>query len=547
MRLQSTVLASLVLTPLATSQHTLLIAEGDPLPGNTEVNGVLDLTVAGGGHWAVQVGVRAEGGGPFLGTGLIVDGEALIRQGEPIPSLTGAAAPFDGSVEIDINAEGQLAWIPAGSVGAILLDLTPVAEVGQPVLAAGAPSGSVYTGFNDVVLLDSGELWIRAAVSDPQFPGFSGPAVLRLAPDGAGGFTTTVERIFGQQLSGLPDPISKLPLQDHAIHVSEGGRLGLLVNQQSVSLGAAYIDGTLLALESQPAPLAGAEWLGFEEQDVAVNDAGDAAFVGSLLSDAGASEALVVNGAILARTGETLPAIAPFELERLNLAIGGSPLAIDDQGNPVWWGQWNSPDEATDEGIFRGDELVFASGVSTVDGLLVEEVRRNAGNRVVFQLAEGGTQLGLAVELEGALSAAVRIDLAGSALPVDGCTPNAGLLSLEPLALGDASTATMDAAQTLGAVSFLALSTAVADPGSACGTPLPGAGELLISLAPGQLLSVPQTSAPWNGTATAIATLEVPTNPALLGLQLRAQGVWIDPASAEPLRLTNGVDLAIGG
>jgi hypothetical protein len=71
---------------------------------------------------------------------------------------------------------------------------------------------------------------------------------------------------------------------------------------------------------------------------------------------------------------------------------------------------------------------------------------------------------------------------------------------------------------------------------------VPGLGELLLAAVP---LSVP---APAVAPGFYEALLEVPATPALLGAQLFAQGLFLDPTTpAEPLRLTNeAAEVSIG-
>ena len=77
-----------------------------------------------------------------------------------------------------------------------------------------------------------------------------------------------------------------------------------------------------------------------------------------------------------------------------------------------------------------------------------------------------------------------------------------------------------------------------------CGIPLPGIGELLISILPTDYFAIPA------GVHTGVdATLPLPISgdPAFLGVTLYLQGVYLFPADPlDPVDLTNGLDITFG-
>jgi len=109
--------------------------------------------------------------------------------------------------------------------------------------------------------------------------------------------------------------------------------------------------------------------------------------------------------------------------------------------------------------------------------------------------------------------------------------------------------------QAAGALPALGLATAAA-PGFPCGVVLPGLGmtapgadgELLLDVAPpNPFLTL--LGAPWSGPGSpAPIALVIPANPALLGLELIAQGVMIDaaPGAGVPIGFTEGRILTFG-
>ena len=88
--------------------------------------------------------------------------------------------------------------------------------------------------------------------------------------------------------------------------------------------------------------------------------------------------------------------------------------------------------------------------------------------------------------------------------------------------------------------SILFLSALPVIPGSPCGVPLPGAGELLVALTPSPL-QVPMVGSPGSVAVT------VPAVTALAGADVYAQGASINLGGGfDLLRLTNGLRLCLG-
>ncbi len=102
-------------------------------------------------------------------------------------------------------------------------------------------------------------------------------------------------------------------------------------------------------------------------------------------------------------------------------------------------------------------------------------------------------------------------------------------------------------------VALVVLATAP-DPNFPNGTPVPGfgmggpaaVGEFLLSLAPPNPI-LQLGPAPWAGSGNpATLLLPLPNNPALVGLDLYAQGAVIDPVAVNGIGVTNGLIITVG-
>ena len=228
--------------------------------------------------------------------------------------------------------------------------------------------------------------------------------------------------------------------------------------------------------------------------------------------------------------------------------------------------------------LFPADGTVFDRFGTTVaagDGLVVVGAPDDAGGgsaylydaqgglltKLLASGAASGDDLGAALAVDGGLvalgapgtddlgsaSGAVLLFAGGaSVVPMSGCLPNAGtLVHAGGLPVpGQGLTFILADGQPGASVALLALATAAAPGWPACGLPLGQAGELLVDPSPGSLLPL-QTTA-YTGVP-AVVQVPVPALSGLAGLPVYAQAAFLAAGTAEPLRLSGGLMLTLGG
>ena len=132
--------------------------------------------------------------------------------------------------------------------------------------------------------------------------------------------------------------------------------------------------------------------------------------------------------------------------------------------------------------------------------------------------------------------------------PLAGCSIPPSLLAWTGGApkIGGSLALTLGGPQAAGVFPFLGIATQPIAGVPPCGLVLPPFGEILIDVfPPNPVLVLP--GPPSTGAATAFA-LPVPAQPALLGAFFYGQGLYADALglSAEPFRLSNGVEIGVG-
>jgi hypothetical protein len=525
----SSLLPALLLSPAIVAQGVgAPLVEGDVLPTGALVQRILGADVGDDGAWVAWVDSHLADPNDDL---LLRDGVVLQREGmtlvEPAGSTLEEIAHFalGPSGHVAQVLELRADWL--GTRNGVFLDgellVLQYDRVWAPELPGGARWASIHR-----VELDANGAFVQGTLSR----GF-GQALARVERTGTG-LVTHVFVHDGQFLPVLDDTVSRT-FRDQ-LAVNRDGSFVTVLEVGDASLGSFRrvilrdLD-TVLAVSGEPSPVAGRRYDTLAVCQVAIDDFGRTAFVAGL--DAPEDVIVVVDGSVLARSGDAVPAFAsPLELVR-----GGS-LALANSGDVFWV----AGDYVTGElAVLRNMDVVVREGVTRVNGRLVEGLEL-AGD--TFRVSPGGRFWVGRARFEGFVEALLTADF-GLVVPVPGCHGNPGTLRKAggDARVGNRLTLEMDAGQTLGAATMLSFSRRPAVPGSECGVLL-GGDELLIDPA-SRLVTI--VGSPWSGAALRF-DVDVPSSVALVDLELFAQGAFVAPpgSTAQPIVLTNALRIEIG-
>ncbi|MEM7309295.1 MAG: hypothetical protein AAF682_21605 [Planctomycetota bacterium] len=505
--------------PLANAQETL-VETGMDVPGLGEVGIVTDVEGEAGEGWLAQCACED-------GQALIRDGAAWVKAGDPLPQPAGAAFLVGRGL---FDEQGRLAWSALyGNLGqpgsGLYFEGTALRWSGAPCAAPEAAPGTTYAA---LTLTDVAGPGTSAVVAELSEGGSANAAVVLLRVDGAGALASeSIALRAGDQPPGLPAPIAGFG--EVAVNAQEDVLAELEYAGPGGVEEALCLNDALLARTGEAAPVAGSIWLALGSPRL--NDAGQHAYQGTLTDGVSAAWALVRDGALFAREGDVLADVAPYALVDPLANEGSYDLAGD--GRLVWIGRWSAP--ADNVGLFVDETLYLQAGVSQVNG-------RAVASFGAPYVDPGGQTVSIQLSLDDGTTGAYRFGLSGSVIEIPGCTSIPGALKQgggSPAAL-DTLVFELDQAQSVGAISVLAVSIGPAV--APCGAFVPGIGEVLIDLAPPSpalSLGGPQ----WPGGPIQIA---VPVPPET-GVTLAAQGLFLDPAAfGEPIRLTNALEILVG-
>jgi hypothetical protein len=392
-----------------------LVLEGDSVPGVGLVTSIDNLAVNNLGQWIVEA--DTDHANTDADSVLIRDGVLYLREGDALDEPEGASIDSFDSVNINVLGESGWNFFLDGTGGTyddsgIYLNTDLVIQEGD---ISGAPEfspGTPYVGFFEVKINDADAMLVVASVDDPNIPTTVDRALVIISSDAQS------ESVFAKEGDVLPGQVEAVEDFGTSWSRFDFNNVGDVMffaelEGSSETDGAIYLNETLLAQEGTPSPIDGRNWQLLSSRPLDVNNNGDYVYRGNLDGDAADDEVIIRNGVKFLQEGDTLPAIAPFTLESFGTS---APVLITDDGDVVWYGDWNNPDTDIDSGLFLNDTLLVQDGVTVIDGQVVDTVARledtlrisDNGRHIIFEatLADGANgafliKIGCAGDLDG--------------------------------------------------------------------------------------------------------------------------------------------------
>ncbi|MFK7930760.1 MAG: hypothetical protein AB8H79_21435 [Myxococcota bacterium] len=367
-----------ILLALSLSQgakaQSVLVLEGESLPGVGTVTSIENLAVDSSGRWWVEVDTT---GGPAI----LRDGAVYLTEGDLVSDPPGATVrSFDavGSTDGgDVLYSVLLDNTPGGTSDddAVYWNDTLVLRAGDAVGAMGVGMGTLHSNIADVQVTGNRKVLVRGFFDDPNVPGTTDFFCLLLELDATGAILSET-RIAGEGdvPPGQSLVINTIRTGSHAAAVNALGEVIWCADLDTASLpgdAIVYLGNTVLAQEDQPTGF-GAIWDDLVSPEVDLNEAGD----WTIKDRADGDNIIVRNGQSFRREGDSLPDIAPFTFEY----FGNGPADLTQDGRVLWFGRWSDPDSDRDEGLFLEDELIVQEGVSVIGGWLVNDVGDQSDN-----------------------------------------------------------------------------------------------------------------------------------------------------------------------
>ena len=393
----------------AAQEPQLLVLEGDPVAGAGLVTSIANLAVDDSGNWYVEVDTdlaNTDADGAVVGAS-----GTLWLEGAPLAEPSGANLDTFDSLVVD--GTGRLAqnFILSGAVttadnAGVYVDDSLVVRKGDTSTAPGY--SGVFGSFSDVKIEGGGRLLLRGFGDDPAVAGTSDWFAIVATVNAAGDLVSeSVIAKEGDVPPGQTLAINTIRSGSHAGAINAAGDVLWCADLDASSVpsdAVCYLNGTLIAQEGMPSPVAGRNWGDLLSPEVDLNSAGDWTFKDRLDStDFSSDEIILKNGAVFRREGDSIPAIAPFAFER----FGNGPVDLSEAGDVLWFGDWDTVVTA-DEGLFLNETLLVQEGVTTVGGQTIVGIGDQSDN---YFISDNGRYVIFEAVLPGGLEGAFLLSL----------------------------------------------------------------------------------------------------------------------------------------
>jgi hypothetical protein len=416
-RLSTTLVALtvLVLAVPATAQVVFppepLVVEGEIIPGVGTVTSISNVAINNSGAWIVEV--DTDNPNTDTDSVLIKSGALFLREGDPLAFPVGAdLGSFDS---VNINDNGDSGWnffldnLPSSENSGVYFNSNLVIQESD---TSGAPEftpGTPYIGFFDVKMNNGNLMLLVASIDDPAISSSVDRALVRVLVGGGGALISeSVLAKEGEILPGQTEPVADFGTGPHQSDINDAGQILYFADLSGSTStdGTIYRDLTLLAQEGSPSPVAGRNYEFLSSRGLDLNNNGDWVFKANLDGSTSDDDVIIVNGSVFRQEGDTLPAIAGFNFTSFGSSSG--PVKIDDDGDVLWFGDWNDPDTTVDTGLFLNDRLIVQEGVTQIGGLVIDTISSGSD---AFDFSDDGSYVIFEATFVGGINAALRIEI----------------------------------------------------------------------------------------------------------------------------------------
>jgi hypothetical protein len=387
---------------------TPVVTEGDSAGHIGRVTSIDNLAVNDAGLWLVEV--DTDFANADLDGALLRGGAVQLRENDPLPAPPGAR--LDTFDSINLNNSGDSGWnfFLSGTSGinddsGIYRNTTLVLQESNVSTSPAFSPGTRYIGFFDAKINDLDKTLVVASIEDTAIATTVDRALVVLDHPGGVLLSETVLAKEADLLPGQTQTVADFGTGPHQSAFNDGGHVLFFadLNGDTARDGTIYLDGTLLAQEGSPSPVAGRNYELLSSRALALNSNGDWVFKANLDGATTDDELIVHNGAVLVREGGSLPVIGSFHFT----AFGTGPVEIDDLGNVLWFGDWDDPDLTKDTALFLNDEIVAYENQS-LGGFVIDEI---ASGEDAFKISDNGRWILFEATFVGGINVAILVEV----------------------------------------------------------------------------------------------------------------------------------------
>lgn len=363
--------------PAAAQTIQPLVVEGDTIAGVGLVTTINGLAVNDNGDWLVEADTDAATTADLV---LIRNGVLFLREDQALTQPAGANISSFDDLWINNNGDASNNLFLRNTGGSnndsgIYWNDVLVLQEGFVSNSPSYGGPTPYIGFFGTKINDANQIAVMASVDDPTIASTVDRSLVILSVDGTGALIS--ETVFAKEgdvfAAVAPEAITDISTGPHEWAFSAAGDVMFAATLTGGSNNSAiFINTTLIVRRGDPSPVAGRSWTALTgvELDLSNNGA-HYVYSGALDGDPATNLLIVKNGAKFRQEGDTLPAIAPYVIT----SFGSGPVHVSDDGDVLWYGDWDDPVTTRDKGLFINDELIVQIGVTQINGATVTTLR----------------------------------------------------------------------------------------------------------------------------------------------------------------------------
>ena len=245
---------------------TIVVREGDNIPGVGNITRIDNLTINNDGSWLVEV--DTDNADTNADSVLIRDGAMYLREGQALPQPPGAL--LDSFDAIVLNDAGESVWnfFLDGTSGStddsgIYRGTNLLIQEGDASTAPELTPGTPFRGFFETKLNDTGSALAVCTVDDAAISSTVDQVLLRMTFDGGGALVSqSAYRKEGDTLPGQAETVSTFGTGPHNFAFNDSGNAIFFADQTGDTAldGVIYFNDGLLAQEGSPSPVPGRNW-----------------------------------------------------------------------------------------------------------------------------------------------------------------------------------------------------------------------------------------------------------------------------------------------
>lgn len=410
----SAAIAAALASNASAQSITPLVLEGDVIPGVGNVTFIDNLAINDNGEWTVEV--RTDNPNAAANSAIMKNGSVMLVEGQNM--VTPGGSTLLGFDSMTLSTAGNsafnlgLASVAPGQEGGVYWNDKLVIQTGDLIgTPNGFSAGSTYSEILEVRANNSNQILVLCDFSDPLLSISIDRALITLTLDAAGNLISEhlIVRTGDAYPNGMGLIITEIAIYAHFWGFNDAGQALYRATTDIGSSGsdnAVMLDMNILVEEGAASFIAGRNWSGMTTPEMGVNNAGD--WIASLNIDGGSGDGqiLVYNNTKFMQKADPVPGFPTFNIQ----SFGSGPVEVANNGNVVWYANWDDPVTSVDEGLFINNTIYVQEGVSMVGSATIKKL---VGQIDGYHVSPGGNFLIFEAELDNGLSGAFRIDLSG--------------------------------------------------------------------------------------------------------------------------------------